>query len=115
MPPGSGQTVGVFQMLTRRLVLKTGLQAGVAALAMPAIGRAQSPGGAITLMSYNDGTFQDNYIKTVVEPFQQAFPGVQVNYAPSGTSAEMLGNIRAQKADPQIGRASCRERVYGLV
>jgi putative spermidine/putrescine transport system substrate-binding protein len=89
-------------MLTRRLVLKAGLQAGVAALAMPAIARAQAPGGQITLMSYNDGTFQDNYIKTVIEPFQQAFPGVQVNYAPSGTSAEMLGNIRAQKADPQV-------------
>ncbi|WP_343717757.1 extracellular solute-binding protein [Inquilinus sp.] len=85
-------------MLTRRLLLQT----GVATLAAPAILRAQSPSGEIRLMSYADGTFQDNYIKTVIEPFQQAFPGVKVNYAPGGSSAEMLGNIRAQKADPQI-------------
>ncbi|MGO4124258.1 extracellular solute-binding protein [Inquilinus sp. YAF38] len=85
-------------MLTRRLLLQT----GVATLAAPAILRAQSPSGQIRLMSYADGTFQDNYVKTVIEPFQQAFPGVQVVYAPGGTSAEMLGNIRAQKADPQI-------------
>jgi len=89
-------------MLTRRLVLKAGLQAGVATLAMPAILRAQAPAGQIRLMSYADGTFQDNYVKTVIEPFKQAFPGVEVAYAPGGTSAEMLGNIRAQKADPQI-------------
>ncbi|WP_395674931.1 extracellular solute-binding protein [Inquilinus sp.] len=85
-------------MLTRRLLLQT----GVATLAAPAILRAQSPSGQIRLMSYADGTFQDNYVKTVIEPFQQAFPGVEVAYAPGGTSAEMLGNIRAQKADPQI-------------
>jgi len=85
-------------MLTRRLLLQT----GVATLAAPAILRAQSPAGEIRLMAYADGTFQDNYVKTVIEPFQQAFPGVRVNYAPGGTSAEMIGNIRAQKADPQI-------------
>lgn len=85
-------------MFTRRLVL----QAGLATLAAPAILRAQSLGGTITLMSYGDGTFQDNYIKTVIEPFQQAFPGVKVNYVNGGSSAEMLGKIRAQKADPQV-------------
>ncbi len=52
-------------------------------------------------MSYA-GIFQDNYLKTVVEPFQQAFPGVKVNYVPGGTSAQMVGSVRAQKADPQI-------------
>jgi len=85
-------------MLTRRLLLQT----GVATLAAPAILRAQSPAGQIRLMAYADGTFQDNYVETVIKPFQQAFPGVEVAYAPGGTSAEMLGNIRAQKADPQI-------------
>jgi putative spermidine/putrescine transport system substrate-binding protein len=84
-------------MRTRRLVLQTGL----AALAAPSIARAQAPRGAITLMSYA-GIFQDNYTRTVVEPFQRAFPDVKVAYAPGGTSAQMVGSVRAQKADPQV-------------
>lgn len=85
-------------MLTRRLVL----QAGLATVAAPALVRAQ-PGlsGTITLMSYA-GIFQDNYTKAVIEPFQQAHPGVKVNYVPGGTSAQMVGSARAQKADPQV-------------
>lgn len=85
-------------MLTRRLVLQTGL----ATVAAPALVRAQpSLSGTITLMSYA-GIFQDNYTKAVVEPFQQAHPGVKVNYVPGGTSAQMVGSARAQKADPQV-------------
>lgn len=84
-------------MRTRRLVLQTGL----AALAAPSIARAQAPRGAITLMAYA-GIFQDNYTRMVVEPFQRAFPDVKVNYAPGGTSAQMVASIRAQKADPQV-------------
>ena len=75
---------------------------GAAASLMPVRAIAQSsPSGAINLMAYG-GIFQDNYVKAVVEPFQRAFPGVKVNYAASGTSAQMLGALRAQKADPQI-------------
>ena len=77
------------------------LQLGAAALAMPHVARAQGAKGQITLMAYT-GIFQDNYTATVVEPFQKAFPDVKVNYVPGGTSAAMLGNIRAQKADPQV-------------
>lgn len=84
-------------MPTRRLILQTGL----ATIAMPAVLRAQSLSGQITLMSYA-GIFQDNYTKAVVEPFLAANPGVKVNYAPGGTSAQMVGSVRAQKADPQI-------------
>lgn len=84
-------------MPTRRLVLQTGL----ATIAAPALVRAQGLSGSITLMSYS-GIFQDNYVKAVVEPFQQAFPGVKVNYVPGGTSAQMVGSVRAQKADPQV-------------
>ena len=66
------------------------------------VGGAQSsPSGAISLMAYG-GIFQDNYVKAVVEPFQKAFPNVRVNYVATVTSAQMLGAIRAQKADPQI-------------
>jgi putative spermidine/putrescine transport system substrate-binding protein len=88
-------------MPTRRFVIKTGIAALATPLAAPAIVRAQSLSGSITLMSYA-GIFQDNYVKAVVEPFQQAFPGVKVNYVPGGNSAQMVGSVRAQKADPQV-------------
>ena len=84
-------------MPTRRLVI----QAGLATIAAPALVRAQGLSGQITLMSYA-GIFQDNYTKTVIEPFMQANPGVKVNFTPGGTSAQMVGSVRAQKADPQI-------------
>lgn len=83
-------------MITRRLVV----QSGLATIAAPAVLRAQTLGGAITLMSYS-GIFQDNYTKAVIEPFLKAHPGVTVNYVPGGTSAQMVGSARAQKADPQ--------------
>ncbi|MBL8837406.1 MAG: ABC transporter substrate-binding protein [Alphaproteobacteria bacterium] len=56
--------------------------------------------GTITLVAYA-GIFQDNYVATVVEPFQRHFPNVRVNYFPGGTSAQMLGTARAQRNDPQ--------------
>lgn len=78
------------------------LAGSAAALAVGGVGLAQGqPSGTITLMAYA-GIFQDNYLKSVVEPFQKAFPGVKVNYAPGGTSAQMLGTVRAQKGDPQV-------------
>ncbi|MFM9941120.1 MAG: ABC transporter substrate-binding protein [Hyphomicrobiaceae bacterium] len=84
-------------MLNRRAVVTTGF----AALAAPAIVRAQGGKGTVSLMAYA-GIFQDNYTKAVVAPFQQAFPGITVTYTPGGTSAQMLGSIRAQKQDPQV-------------
>lgn len=88
-------------MQTRRTLLG----AGLAALAAPAVVRAQGArlAGTVTLMAY-DGIFQDNYTRTVIEPFQRANPGVEVKFtsAPGRTSAAMLGAVRAQKADPQI-------------
>ncbi|MEO3475127.1 extracellular solute-binding protein [Roseomonas sp. CAU 1739] len=62
-----------------------------AALLAPAIAHAQSP---MTLMAYA-GIFRDNYTAVVVNPFGGA------QYAEGGTSAQMLGTLRAQKADPQ--------------
>lgn len=60
------------------------------ALAVPAAAQAQ-----MSLMAYA-GIFRDNYTATVVAPFA---PNVQ--YVEGGTSAQMLGTLRAQKADPQ--------------
>jgi putative spermidine/putrescine transport system substrate-binding protein len=83
-------------MITRRTVL-----AGIAgSLAAPAIVQAQVS-GTITLMAYA-GIFQDNYTRTVIEPFRRRFPGVEVRYIVGGTSAQMLGTIRAQRVDPQV-------------
>lgn len=73
--------------------------AAAATLARPAL--AQGLSGQITVMAYA-GIFQDNYTRTVVEPFRRKHPGLTVNYAAGGTSAQMLGNVRAQKADPQL-------------
>jgi len=54
----------------------------------------------VTVMAYS-GLFQDRYTKAVVEPFMKANPGIKVEYFPMPNSAQMLGNLRAQKAAPQ--------------
>ena len=86
-----------MKMLTRR-TLVAGLCA--APLAGPACAQAQVT-GTVTVMTYA-GIFQDNYTKSVIEPFLRKYPGVKVNYVTGGTSAQMLGTVRAQKADPQL-------------
>jgi putative spermidine/putrescine transport system substrate-binding protein len=57
----------------------------------PVAGQAQQ----MTLLAYA-GIFKDNYTQTVVAPFGN------VQYVEGGTSAQMLGTLRAQRADPQI-------------
>lgn len=50
----------------------------------------------MSLMAYA-GIFRDNYTQVVVQPF-----GQNVQYVEGGTSAQMLGTLRAQRADPQV-------------
>lgn len=76
-------------ILSAAVALAVGLAAGAA--------RAQE----INVMAYT-GLFQDRYVKAVVEPFQRANPGITVNYVAVPTSAAMIGQIRAQRAAPQI-------------
>lgn len=71
--------------------------AGLTATAFPASAQG---GGQMTLMAYS-GIFQEQYTEAVVAPFQ-ASSGTQVQYFGPTTSAQMLGTLRAQKADPQI-------------
>ena len=59
----------------------------------------QAPGGRMTLQAYA-GIFRVNYTQVVVAPFTTA-SGTQVQYFDGGTSAQMLGLLRAQRADPQ--------------
>ena len=77
----------------------TAMAAGAAMLAASA-GTASAQSGEITLVAYS-GIFQDNYVASVVQPFMRRFPNVKVNYFAAGTSAQTLGMLRAQKADPQ--------------
>lgn len=81
----------------RRLLLAT---AGTA-LATPFIRRAHAVTGEITLAAYS-GIFQENYEPAVVEPFRRANPGIKVTYYSMGNSAQALGQLRAQKAAPQV-------------
>ena len=80
----------------RRLLLAA---AAALALAVPPA-EAQQLGGRMTLQAYA-GIFRDNYTAVVVNPFTAA-RGTQVQYFDGGTSAQMLGTLRAQRADPQI-------------
>jgi putative spermidine/putrescine transport system substrate-binding protein len=80
--------------LRRRLLLG-------GSLAAPFIRPARADATTITLAAYS-GIFQDNYVATVVEPFERANPDIKVQYYPAGSSASTLGTLRAQKAAPQI-------------
>ncbi|MFC3127733.1 extracellular solute-binding protein [Pseudoroseomonas globiformis] len=73
---------------------------GIAGLAACAVPVAAQEKGQITVMAYGDAVFKDNYTETVLQPFEKA-TGIRVQYFASGNSAQMLGALRAQKADPQ--------------
>ena len=83
-------------ILTRRAILAA---SAAAPLAMPYVARAQQ--ASITIAAYA-GIFQDNYEPAVVEPFRRANPGIKVTYFSMGNSAQALGQLRAQKANPQV-------------
>lgn len=82
-------------LFTRRHILA----ASATTLAMPYVARAQQ--ASITVAAYA-GIFQDNYEPAVVEPFRRANPGIKVTYFSMGNSAQALGQLRAQKANPQV-------------
>jgi putative spermidine/putrescine transport system substrate-binding protein len=89
----------------RRTLLSAAAAIGVAiGFTLPA--QAQAPagqggqGGRMTLQTYA-GIFRDNYTPAVVQPFS-ASNGTEVQYFEGGTSSQMLGTLRAQRADPQI-------------
>ncbi len=80
--------------------MRRALIAAIASMALALPAAAQQVGGRMTLQAYA-GIFRDNYTQVVVNPFTSA-RGTQVQYHDGGTSAQMLGTLRAQKADPQI-------------
>ncbi|WP_439495783.1 extracellular solute-binding protein [Bosea sp. (in: a-proteobacteria)] len=78
---------------------------------------------SLTVIAYG-GLFQERYTKTVIEPFQKAFPEIKVNYFGLPTSGQMLGTLRAQKAAPQadvailditVSKAGTDENVFAPI
>jgi putative spermidine/putrescine transport system substrate-binding protein len=60
--------------------------------------------GQITLMAYS-GIFQEQYTAAVIDPFQSS-SGTRVQFFAPGTSAQMLGTLRAQKADGLVEKVT---------
>lgn len=74
-------------------------------LALATVGLLCSMGVAhsedLIVMGYGDAAFKDNYMKAVVEPFMAANPDIKVSYFPVLNAGAGLGQLRAQKNDPQ--------------
>ncbi len=68
------------------------------ALLTPAVAAADPA----RVMSYSDTAFQQFYTQSVVDPFNRLDPARQAEFVPGRSSAEMLGNLRTQKTDPQL-------------
>ncbi len=55
----------------------------------------------ITVMGYR-GPFEENYVKSVIEPFMKGHPDIKVTYFGVQNAATSLGNMRAQRDAPQV-------------
>ncbi|UHS58435.1 extracellular solute-binding protein [Agrobacterium vaccinii] len=55
----------------------------------------------ITVMGYR-GPFEENYMKSVIQPFMKTHPDIKVNYYGVQNAATSLGNMRAQRDAPQV-------------
>ena len=77
----------------------TGLAVATLAIVASAAG-CGSPGPAateITLLGYSTGGFREQYTKAVIEPFEQAHPGVRVTFYGVRNSATELAVLRGHK------------------
>src|SRR6185436_2395628 len=88
------------QRITRGSRMMTGAKIAIGAVLASLLSQVAAAQQTVTLMAYS-GLFQERYTKAVVEPFMKANPGIKVEYFPMPNSAQMLGNLRAQKAAPQ--------------
>lgn len=88
-------------MRTRRERFIAGLCLAGLALGGARAARAAGPSGDIVLMGYS-GPVQTYYTQAVIAPFMKRYPQINVIYDASGSSAQMLGMLRAQKAHPQV-------------
>jgi len=67
---------------------------------MPWVSRLSAQTREMTLCAYS-AIFEDIYKETVVGPFMEE-TGIKVNYVGQPTSAQTLGQLRAQRTSPQI-------------
>ncbi|WP_103502985.1 MULTISPECIES: ABC transporter substrate-binding protein [unclassified Streptomyces] len=90
----------------RALAASAALLAGTLLLNSCA-GSAGAPGDSqdgsgrqtVTFMGFF-GTFQDSFTKTVIEPFEDANPDIEIEYVPIQNSAEVLAKLRASQQRP---------------
>ncbi len=79
------------------------MKQGNSRLVMAAVASMMLAGAAqaadITVMGYR-GAFEENYVRTVVEPFMAANPDINVAYFGVQNAATALGQMRAQKDNP---------------
>ena len=64
---------------------------------MAACSSAAPAANEITLLGYQTGGFREQYTKAVIEPFEQAHPGVRVTYYGVRNSATELAVLRGHK------------------
>ncbi|WP_458115925.1 ABC transporter substrate-binding protein [Arthrobacter sp. D2-10] len=55
--------------------------------------------GEVSLIAYS-GIWQDQYMKAVIEPFEEKYPDIDINFASKRSSAEMLSALQGQKGSP---------------
>ncbi|MDF9276306.1 extracellular solute-binding protein [Arthrobacter sp. EH-1B-1] len=55
--------------------------------------------GEVSLIAYS-GIWQDQYMKAVIEPFEEKYPDIDINFASKRSSAEMLSALQGQKGNP---------------
>jgi putative spermidine/putrescine transport system substrate-binding protein len=87
-----------MHMTKRRLLHSTAALAAV--FAAMSLGARAASAEELNLMAYV-ASFQDNYTKAVIEPFEKE-TGIKVNYVTPGNSAQQLAVLRAQKNNPAV-------------
>jgi putative spermidine/putrescine transport system substrate-binding protein len=87
----------------RSFIAATGAASAVFMAGRPPAVLAQNAAlaGNITVMAYA-GAFREKFTRTIIEPFRQRFPNVEITYFDGGNSAQMVGLLRSQRNDPQI-------------
>ena len=84
-----------------KAILRRIASSALAVATLLAGGYAAASAAEITVMGYF-GPFENNYVKAVIEPFMKGHPDIKVTYFGVLNAAAPLGNLRAQKAAPQV-------------
>lgn len=85
----------------KSVVQATALIIGMVALSgcSSSSGSSGGPSGEVNLVAYS-ASFQESYMEAVVQPFQEKYPDITVNYTAKRGSAEMLSTVQTEKSNP---------------